>query len=169
MLVRFYSSWVLRKRFRLCSRYRYYFIGFLMFFCKWKTRIDGSDFYVFGCLCFPKRVRAYSHYRLLFFLAKCLYRADRPLSVTVSFFGNLLRKDLWRSGDSLGWVFSEILRGRTGVVFLENASAFALIFPGLYFIFTFGEIWISIGGGVMSALLLKPFQRLMIRNANFLP
>jgi len=51
-----------------------------------------------------------------------------PLSVMMSPLRNPLRGDLRWDGGSLGLIFSEIISGITGVVFLESTSSFAKSF-----------------------------------------
>jgi len=102
-------------------------------FCKWKVRIDSSDFH--SLFTFFEESSSRLFLVSLFVFVGWVLISDRissgTLSVTVPPFRNLLRGDLQRGYCFLGSVFFKIIRGRTDIGFLESASAFALIFSAL--------------------------------------
>jgi len=100
----------------------------ILIFCKWKTVVDGSDFYILIYIFLREFVA------LMFGIIVCFcwlnvyiglgfpWCAIDLHEVAVSPLGNLLRRDLRRGGGSLKVflkVFSEALRGRTGIGFLR--------------------------------------------------
>jgi len=107
------------------------FIGSLKSFWKWWVGIDGSGFHI-AIIFFEESSRSFLVLLFVFIswvLISRRYSSDQSryhlFEISYAEFYDREIVPSLRSG------FSKILRERTGIRFLENASALALIFPAL--------------------------------------